>query len=30
MGAPSQTLPAKDCTIAGLARAASRLMKAAE
>ena len=30
MGAPSQTLPAKDCTIAGLARAAGRLMKAAE
>lgn len=30
MGAPSQTLAAKDCTIAGLARAAGRLMKAAE
>jgi 2-dehydro-3-deoxygalactonokinase len=30
MGVPSQTLPAKDCTIAGLARAAGRLMKAAE
>jgi 2-dehydro-3-deoxygalactonokinase len=30
MGAPSQALAAKDCTIAGLARAAGRLMKAAE
>lgn len=30
MGAPTQTLAAKDCTIAGLARAAGRLMKAAE
>jgi 2-dehydro-3-deoxygalactonokinase len=30
MGAPSHTLAAKDCTIAGLARAAGRLMKAAE
>ena len=30
MGAPTQSLAAKDCTIAGLARAAGRLMKAAE
>lgn len=30
MGAPTQTLAAKECTIAGLARAAGRLMKAAE
>ncbi|MFZ9199037.1 MAG: 2-dehydro-3-deoxygalactonokinase [Paracoccaceae bacterium] len=30
MGAPTQSLAAKDCTIAGLARAAGRLMKAAK